>query len=205
MPIAPHILPEEQLKTSNVLMLLYVYARRFKDVSDELTRVNADANIATARQDVIEARWGHLLSFEFNPVFTLEKYRSILLGLIKANLVAPTNQALMETVKAFVPNSVITLYDYWHNPSNFVGPTPDTFFKWNDITSTNNKWNTKQNIWAPNKLLRELGFTPYGTQVHVSINDPSDVDYLRFIPQQIKVVKPAHVLVALVSTQEVVI
>jgi hypothetical protein len=201
----PRDLIPSTLQNSNVLLLLYVMATQFQDAEDELYRVRDDRNIAQARGDTLEANWGTLVGVGFDASFSVDKYKEILLGVIKAKTLAPTKAALRQAVMSFAPSATVEIYDYWKDPSQFVAPDPNTFFTLNG-TQPGNTWNSLSAVWAPGQLLRNLGVNIWGTQVQVTnLAEPADITYLHFVPEVLVSLKPAHTFVALVYDQEVVL
>lgn len=200
----PRNLTPQTLTTSNVLLQVYLLAVQMEDGQSEIDRVRADRNIATARGDTLQANWGTLLEVSFDPSFTVDQYRNILLGLIKARIGAPTRQSIKDTVLAFAPTAQIVIRNYFNDSGNFVGPDPATFFTLNS-TAPGNVWNGVNTVWMPGQLLRQLGFDQYGAQVQVvSVGDPADIAFLHFVPQALEFVRPAHQFLALTFQQEIV-
>jgi hypothetical protein len=197
----------QSLTTSNTLLTVWLQAQQMDAAQAEINRVNADRDIATARPEMLQPNWGTMLEVAFDPSFTVDQYRRILLGTIKSRLEAPTRQSLIDMVHAYAPSATVVVRDYFREPANFIGPgtAPDMtqFFTLND-PSPNNVWNNPVAEWMPCTLLRGLGFDPFGTQVQVvSVANPAEIRMLTFIPPALAYVAPAHQFVALISQQEV--
>jgi len=204
MSIARNLTPQS-LSTSNILLLVSRIAIQMEDADSELAAVALDRNIATARADTLADNWGAILEVAFDQSFTLERYRGILAGVVKARRKAPTKGALREMVAAFAPSASVEIHDYFRTPGSFVGPDPSTFFTLNG-TGPGNVWNSQSAVLAPGRLLRLLGFTDFGTQVQVTaVADPADIQALRFVPPALEFVRPAHQFVALVFDNDLVI
>ena len=203
----PVNLTPQALTTSNVLLQVYLLAVQMDAANAEIGAVSSDRNIATARPDTLQANWGTMLEVAFDPSFTTDQYRNILLGTIKARLESPSRQSLIDMVHAYAPSANVIIRDYFNASANFIGPgqAPDTtkFFVLND-TSVANVWNSPMAEWMPGVLLRSLGFDPFGTQVQVvSVSNPADVRMLDFVPAALEYIRPAHQFVALISQQEI--
>jgi len=200
----PRNLTPQILTTSNILLQVYLLAVQMEDAQSEIDRVRQDRNIATARPDTLESNWGTLLEIAFDPSFTVDQYRNILLGLIKARIEAPTKKSIRDTVLSFAPTAQIVIRDFFNDSVNFIGPDPNTFFTANS-TAVNNVWNGLNTVLTPGQLLRQLGFDQYGTQVQVvSVDDESQIGFLHFVPAALEFVRPAHQFVALTFEQEIV-
>lgn len=203
----PVNLTPQTLTTSNVLLQVYLLAVQMDVANDEINAVNLDRNIATARPDTLQPNWGTLLQVAFDPSFTVDQYRQILLGTIKSRLEAPTRQSLIDMVHAYAPSATVVIRDYFREAAAFIGPgtAPDTtqFFTLNSA-APNNTWNNPQAEWMPGVLLRSLGFDPFGTQIQVvSVANTADIKMLSFIPPALEFIRPAHQFVALISQQEI--
>lgn len=201
----PVNLTPQTLTTSNVLLQVYLLAVQMNDANTEINNVNRDRNIATARPDMLQPNWGTLLQVAFDPSFTVDQYRNILLGTIKSRLEAPTRQSLVDMVHAYAPSATVVIRDYFREAANFIGPgqAPDTT-KFFTLNSTNSTWNDPAAEWMPGVLLRSLGFDPFGTQIQVvSVANTADIKMLTFIPPALEFVIPAHQFVALISQQEI--
>lgn len=200
----PRNLTPQILTTSNVLLQVYLLAVQMEDAQSEIDRVSADRNIATARPDTLQDNWGTLLEIAFDPSFTVDQYRNILLGLIAARIKAPTRKSVKETVLAFAPTAQIVIRDFYNDSGNFIGPDPATFFTLNS-TAPGNVWNGLNTVLMPGRLLRQLGFDQFGSQVQVvSVGDVRDIQFLHFVPAALEFVRPAHQFLALTFQQEIV-
>lgn len=200
----PRNLTPQTLTTSNVLLQVYLLAVQMEDAQNEINLVSADRNIATARPDTLQDNWGTLLEVSFDPSFTVEQYRNILLGLIKSRIEAPTRQSIKDAVLAFAPTAQIVIRDFYNDSVNFIGPDPATFFTLNG-TAAGNVWNGINTVLTPGRLLRELGFDLFGSQVQVvSVGDVNDIQFLHFVPAALEFIRPAHQFLALTFQQEIV-
>jgi hypothetical protein len=178
------------LTSSNILLTIWLQADQMNAADAEINSVNSDRNIATARPDTLQPNWGTLLQVAFDPSFTTEQYRNILLGTIKSRLEAP-----------------FVIRDYFNDAARFIGPgvppDPTQFFILNSPLP-NNTWNNPLAEWMPGVLLRSLGFDPFGTQVQVvSVANTADIRMLTFVPPALAFVTPAHQFIALISQQEI--
>jgi hypothetical protein len=203
----PRNLTPQVLTTSNVLLQVYLLAVQMQDAQTEINSVNTDRNIATARPDTLQPNWGTLLEVAFDPSFTVDQYRKILLGTIKSRLEAPSRQSLIDMVHAYAPSATVVVRDYFREAAAFIGPgqAPDTtqFFTLNS-TALNNTWNNPKAEWMPGVLLRSLGFDQFGTQIQVvAVANAADVKMLTFVPPALEFIRPAHQFVALISQQEI--
>jgi len=203
----PINLTPQTLTTSNTLLQVYLLAVEMESAQEEINSVNADRNIKTARPDMLQPNWGTLLEVAFDPSFTTEQYRNILLGTIKSRLEAPSRQSLIDMVHAYAPSATVVVRDYFRDAANFIGPgtAPDTtqFFTLNSAAA-NNTWNNPKAEWMPGVLLRSLGFDQFGTQIQVvAVANPADIKMLTFIPPALEYIRPAHQFVALISQQEI--
>lgn len=200
----PRNLTPQVLTTSDILLQVFLLAVQFEDAQSEIDRVKDDRHIQKARADTLEANWGTLVEIGFEKDFTVEKYKEILLGMIKARIAAPSVQSLIDVVKAFVPTANIVIRDFYNDSGNFSGPAPSSFFTFND-PSPANTWNNPTAIWTPGRLLRNLGFDPYGTQIEVtSVDNEDQIRFLSRIPAALEFVRPAHQFIALIADLEIV-
>lgn len=200
----PRNLTPQILTTSNTLLQVYLLAVQMEDAQTEIDSVKADRNIASARPDTLQDNWGTLLEVSFDPSFSVDQYRNILLGLIRARIAAPTRKSVRETVLAFAPTAQIVIRDFYNDSGNFIGPNPASFFTLNG-TAVNNVWNGVDTVWTPGRLLRQLGFDPFGSQVQItSVGDPAEIEFLHFVPAALEFVRPAHQFLALTFQQEIV-
>jgi hypothetical protein len=195
------------LTSSNILLTIWLQADQMNAADAEINSVNADRNIATARPDTLQPNWGTLLQVAFDPSFTTEQYRNILLGTIKSRLEAPFKQCLIDMVHAYAPSATVVIRDYFNDAARFIGPgvppDPTQFFILNSPLP-NNTWNNPLAEWMPGVLLRSLGFDPFGTQVQVvSVANTADIRMLTFVPPALAFVTPAHQFIALISQQEI--
>ena len=191
--------------TSNIMLQVYLLSLEMNAANDEINRVNLDRNIKTARPEMLQPNWGTLLQVAFDPSFTVDQYRNILLGTIQSRLKAPKRQSLIDMVHAYAPSATVVVRDYFREAASFIGPgqSPDTT-KFFVLNSTNSTWNDPLAQWMPGTLLRALGFDPFGTQVQVvSVGNPADIKMLTFVPPALEFVTPAHQFVALISQKEV--
>lgn len=200
----PRNLTPEVLTTSNVLLQVYLLAVQFEDAQTEIDSVGRDRNVLTARADTLQANWGTLMEVAFDQGFTVDQYRNIILGLIKARIKAPTRAAIKDTVRAFAPTAQVVIKDFYKEPGSFFGPDPASFFTLNSTAATN-KWNNLGARLMPGRLLRQLGFDQFGSQVQVvSVGDEKEIGFLHFVPTALEFIRPAHQFVALTFEQEIV-
>jgi hypothetical protein len=200
----PVNLTPQILTTSNILLQVYLLAVQMDDAQREIDRVSGDRNIIQAREDTLQSNWGTLLEIAFDPSFSVDQYKNILLGLIKARIKSPTRASVKDTILAFAPTAQIVIRDYYNDSGNFIGPDPLTFFTLNN-TAAGNVWNGINTVLTPGRLLRQLGFDNFGSQVQVvSVGDVEEIQFLHFVPAALEFVRPAHQFLALTFQQEIV-
>lgn len=189
--------------TSNTQLVVFLQAQQMDQAMAEVSRVKGDINIATARPDMLEPNWGTLVQVGFDQRFTVDQYRNILLGLIAARIKSPSRTSIRKTVLAFAPTSTISIVDYFSDPGSFIGPDPSTFFTLNG-TGAGNVWNNPAGVWTPGRLLLQLGFDQFGTQVQVtSVANEQEIQFLDFVPAALEFVRPAHQFLALIYNREI--
>lgn len=184
------------VKSSKLLSILYIYARGLQALDDELTRTQADQNIATCRAEYIQSIWGDKLEQIFTSDFTIDTYRALLLSLVKVSLTDSVKQNIEDTVHAYFPEATVEIYEYWKDPSLLMGYNwQNTSFMLRGVGQTQilgNSWNDTR-PWVMN--LRDWGFFLFGVQIHLRNLDATDVPQIELyvIPALETFVRPAGV------------
>ena len=184
------------LKSSKLLSILYIYARGLQALDDELARTKDDQNIATCRAEYIQSIWGEKLGQVFTSDFTIDRYRALLLELVKISLTDSVKQNIEDTVHAYFPTAIVEIHEYWQDPSLLIGYNwQNTSFLFRGVGQTQipgNSWNDTR-PWVMN--LHVLGFILFGVQIHLRNLVAADVPQIEsyVIPALETFVRPAGV------------